>query len=58
LAVQLSRIARPIADGLQEAIEHFDCVGEKHDDDPVAREVREHELSAAEEVRVALALPA
>jgi GNAT superfamily N-acetyltransferase len=39
LAVQLSRVELPIAEGLQEAIERFDCVGDKHDEDPVAHEV-------------------
>jgi GNAT superfamily N-acetyltransferase len=41
LAVQLARVELPIAEGLQEAIDRFDCVGSRHDDDPVAHEVSE-----------------
>jgi ribosomal protein S18 acetylase RimI-like enzyme len=41
LAVQLSRVALPIAEGLQEATGRFDCVGDRYDDDPIAIEVRD-----------------
>ena len=41
MAVQLSRVALPIAEGLQDAIDRFDCVGDEHDDDPIAKEVRD-----------------
>jgi GNAT superfamily N-acetyltransferase len=41
MAVQLSRIELPVAEELQEAIDRFDCVGDQHDDDPVAHEVRD-----------------
>lgn len=41
MAAQLSRIRLPVAPPLQAAIERFDCVGERHSEDPVAAEVRE-----------------
>lgn len=41
MAVQLSRVELPITEGLAEAIERFDCVGNKYEDDPVAKEVRD-----------------
>jgi GNAT superfamily N-acetyltransferase len=41
LTVQLSRIELPVAEDPQEALDRFDCVGERHDDDPVAHEVQE-----------------
>ena len=41
MAVQLSRVELPIDDDLQEALQRFDCVGDRHDGDPVAHEVRE-----------------
>lgn len=40
MAVQLSRVQLLVAQGLQEAIDRFDCVGEQHDDDSIAKEVR------------------
>lgn len=40
MAVQLLRVQLPVAAALQVAIERFDCVGERHTDDPVADEVR------------------
>jgi GNAT superfamily N-acetyltransferase len=47
LAVQLSRVQLPMTEGLREAVERFDCVGDKHDDDPIAHEVREFLCSGA-----------
>lgn len=40
MAVQLLRVQLPVVPALQTAIERFDCVGDRHTDDPVADEVR------------------
>lgn len=34
------RVELPLDRGLEEAIEAFDCIGDRHEDDPVAEEVR------------------